>query len=167
MFPQGESIESEVTVGSVWIRDDLIASTTFEILKDSKLYEEEKDSAVRDIQPIFLRDNSLANIYIDSQKYNVYLKKLLSKTRGIPKNTTFMSDNSFAVFHKLANQSSLYKSSTLISVSQVFFTRKEILINIFQRGLLNLSYNEISRDSISVRDGKFERIFPKSAFLRS
>lgn len=166
MFPQGESIESEVTVGSVWIRDDLIASTTFEILKDSKLYEEEKIEATRNIQPIFLRDNSLANIYLDSLKnYNVLLKKLLSKTSVIPKNTTFISDNSFAVFHKLVNQSSLSKSSKLISISQVFFHSQEILINIFQRGLLNLSYSEISRDSISVRDGKFEKNFPKSAFL--
>jgi putative nucleotidyltransferase with HDIG domain len=166
MFPQGESIESEVTVGSVWIRDDLIASTTFEILKDSKLYEEEKIEATRNIQPIFLRDNSLANIYLDSLKnYNVLLKKLLSKTSVIPKNTTFISDNSFAVFHKLVNQSSLSKSSKLISISQVFYQAQEILINIFQRGLLNLSYSEIPRDSISVRDGKFEKIFPKSAFL--
>ena len=166
MFPQGESIESEVTVGSVWIRDDLIASTTFEILKDSKLYEEEKIAAARDIQPIFLRNNSLANIYLDSLKnYNVLLKKLLSKTSVIPKNITFMSDNSFAVFHKLVNQSSLSKSSKLISISQVFYQSQEILVKIFQRGLLNLPYSEISRDSISVRDGKFEKIFPKSVFL--
>lgn len=166
MFPQGESIESEVTVGSVWIHDDLIASTTFEILKDSKLYEEEKVAAARNIQPIFLRDKSLVNISLDSlKKYNVFLKTLLSKTKSIPKNTTFLSDNSFAVFHKLANPSRFSKSSAHISISEVFSQSQEILKNIFQRGLLNLAYTEISRDSISVRDGKFEEIFPKTAFL--
>ncbi|MBA4405874.1 hydrolase [bacterium] len=160
MFPQGESIESEVTVGSIWIRDDLIASTTFEILKDPKQYEEEKSAAARSIQPIFLRDNSLANIYIDSvKKYNVQFKKLLSITGTVSKNNTFLSDNSFSVFLKMTNQSGTLKLSALNSVTQ------EILQNIFQRGLLSQSYNEISRDSISVRDGKFEKIIPKSAFL--
>ena len=31
MFPKGEALESEVNVGSIWIQEDLIASTTFEI----------------------------------------------------------------------------------------------------------------------------------------
>lgn len=160
MFPQGESIESEVTVGSVWIRDDLIASTTFEILKDPKQYEEEKSAAARSIQPIFLRDNSLANIYIDSlKKYNVQFKRLLSNTGTVSKNNTFLSDNSFSVLLKIVTQSGFSKLSALNSVTQ------EVLQNIYQRGLLSQSYNEISRDSISVRDGKFEKIIPKSAFL--
>ena len=29
MFPKGESIESEVSVGAIWIHDDLIASFSF------------------------------------------------------------------------------------------------------------------------------------------
>ena len=47
MFPKGESLESEITVGSIWIHDDLIASTTFEILKDPKIYEAEKNLALK------------------------------------------------------------------------------------------------------------------------
>ncbi|MEW6654835.1 MAG: hypothetical protein AB1394_15385, partial [Bacteroidota bacterium] len=38
LFPKGESLESEITVGSIWIHEDLIAATTFEILKDPKVY---------------------------------------------------------------------------------------------------------------------------------
>lgn len=166
MFPQGESIESEVTVGSIWIREDLIASTTFEILKDPKVYEKEKAAAARNIYPIFLKDKGLATIYLDSlKKYNVFLKALLTKNRGIVKNSTFLSDNSFAVFHKLANLSTQSRSTPGVSISKVLFQSQDILIYVFQRGLLNKSYDEISRDSISVRDGKFEQIYPKSAFL--
>ncbi len=39
MFPKGETLDSEVNVGSVWIKEDLIASIPFEILKDSKIYQ--------------------------------------------------------------------------------------------------------------------------------
>lgn len=166
MFPHGESIESEVAVGSVWIHDDLIASTTFEILKDPVQYENEKLNAARMIQPIFLRDNNLANIYLDSlKKYNVFLSKIFLKNSGTAKDLTFLSDNSYGVFYKLYHQQKLSKSSKLISLSRMFNLSLAILKNIYQRGLLNLTYNEISRDSIAVRDGKFEKIFPKTSYL--
>ena len=42
MFPRGESIDSEVQVNSIWIKDDLIASQTFEILKDPLVVEAER-----------------------------------------------------------------------------------------------------------------------------
>jgi hypothetical protein len=42
MFPKGESLESEIAVNSIWIEDDLIASMSFEILKDPLEYEREK-----------------------------------------------------------------------------------------------------------------------------
>ena len=166
MFPHGESIDSEVTVGSVWIRDDLIASTTFEILKDTKVYEDEKSNAARNILPIFLRDNSLVTIYLDSLKnYNELLTKLLSNSSSTTDNKTFLSDNAFTVFYKLSRQSKFSGSVKLIPISKALTISREILENIFQRGLLSLSYNEISRDSISIRDGKFEKMFPKSIFL--
>lgn len=166
MFPHGESIDFEVTVGSVWIRDDLIASTTFEILKDTKVYETEKSNAARSILPIFLRDNSLVTIYLDSLKnYNELLTKLLSNSSSTADNKTFLSDNAFTVFYKLSRQSKFSGSVKLIPISKALNIPREILKNIFQRGLLNLLYDEISRDSISIRGGKFEKMFPKSNFL--
>ena len=42
MFPRGESIESDVAVGSIWIQDDLIATMPFEILKDPETYKKER-----------------------------------------------------------------------------------------------------------------------------
>jgi hypothetical protein len=55
MFPRGESIESEVTVGSIWIQDDLIASMPFEILKDPEAYRIEKTSSGTKSQSGFLK----------------------------------------------------------------------------------------------------------------
>lgn len=77
MFPRGESIESDVTVGSVWIKDDLIASTTFEILKSNDSYEKEKNQAASRVLPIFIKENNVHNSSIDSVKnimlfYHVY-----------------------------------------------------------------------------------------------
>ncbi|MDP3444733.1 MAG: hypothetical protein Q8T08_17895, partial [Ignavibacteria bacterium] len=74
MFPKGESIDSEITIGSVWIREDLIASTTFEILKDSKQYEKEKEKAASSVYPIFLKNSAIQKKYLDSlSAYNQFL----------------------------------------------------------------------------------------------
>jgi hypothetical protein len=168
MFPRGESIESEVTVGSVWIQDDLIASTTFEILKSNDIFEKERLQAASRVQPIFLRDNSAASISIDSiKKYNSLIPRLVSakqKNEEIT-NNTFLSDNSFNIFVQFKNKPATFKNIKTYSLTEILRLSKEILDRIYQRGLLNLSYKEISKDSISVRDGKFERVFPKTLYL--
>ncbi|MEJ2617759.1 MAG: hypothetical protein P8Z35_22580 [Ignavibacteriaceae bacterium] len=41
MFPKGESIESEVSVGSIWMNDDLIAPFSFPVYKDPEVYKAE------------------------------------------------------------------------------------------------------------------------------
>ncbi|MFA7228962.1 MAG: HDIG domain-containing metalloprotein [Melioribacteraceae bacterium] len=166
MFPHGESIDSEVAVGTVWMRDDLIASMTFEILKDPEVYEAEKLNAARSIQPIFLRDNSIVSISLDSlNRYNGYLSKLLMNYTILPSNKTILSDKSFAIFFKLARQPRALNLARPVSLTRVLALSKTVLQNIYQRGLLNLSYGDIPRDSISIRDGRYENIFAKSLYL--
>lgn len=168
MFPRGESIESEVTVGSVWIQDDLIASTTFEILKSNDIFEKERLQAANRVQPIFLKDNSASSISIDSiKKYNSLIPRLVSakqKNEELSHNT-FLSDNSFNIFLQFKNKPATFKNIKTYSLTEILRLSKEILDRIYQRGLLNLSYKEINKDSISVRDGKFERVFPKTLYL--
>ena len=41
MFPKGESIESEVSEGTVWLNDDLIAEISFPIIKSEEIYQSE------------------------------------------------------------------------------------------------------------------------------
>jgi putative nucleotidyltransferase with HDIG domain len=168
MFPKGESIESEVTVGSVWIQDDLIASTTFEILKSSDLYEKEKMQAAQRVQPIFLRDNSITSVSFDSlKKYNVIIPRILSsrQTSEEVSNKTFLSDNSFNVLLQFKKRATSFKDVKTFSLTEVLRLARDLLDRIYQRGFLNLSYNEINRDSIAVRDGRFERVFAKTLYL--
>jgi hypothetical protein len=168
MFPKGESIESEVTVGSVWIQDDLIASTTFEVLKSSDLYEKEKMHAAQRVQPIFLRDNSITSVSFDSlKKYNVIIPRILSsrQTSEEAVNKTFLSDNSFNVLLQFKKKATSFKDVKTFSLTEVLRLARDLLDRIYQRGLLNLSYNEINRDSIAVRDGRFERVFAKTLYL--
>lgn len=168
MFPRGESIESEVTIGSIWIQNDLIASTTFEILKSSDVFEKERMIAASRVQPIFLRDNSIASVSIDSiKKYNLLLPRFVSnKTKdGEVVNNTFLSDNSFNVFVQFKNKPTSFKDIRIFTLAELLRASRDILDRIYQRGLLNLSYKEINKDSISVRDGKYERVFPKTLYL--
>lgn len=168
MFPRGESIESDVTVGSVWIKDDLIASTTFEVLKSSDIFEKEKIQAASKVQPIFLRDNSISSLTIDSvRKYNRIIPNLIDsrKIEGESPNTAFLSNNSFDVFSRFKRRAASFNGVRTYSLTEVLRLSRDLLERVYQRGLLNLSYKEINRDSISVRDGKFERVFPKTLYL--
>jgi len=68
MFPKGESIDSEVQVNSIWIKNDLIASQAFEILKDPQVIERERISATNSIYKIFLKDNNVPRQVLENIK---------------------------------------------------------------------------------------------------
>ena len=54
MFPKGESIEFEVSEGSIWLYDDLIAPFSFPIKKSEEVYRAEVETAKRSVFPVFL-----------------------------------------------------------------------------------------------------------------
>ncbi len=165
-FPRGESIESAVNIGSVWLHNDLIASKTFEILKDPAVYENEKILAAKRIQPIFIRNSGLEKIFLDSlSRYNSNLQKLIGSALSQRKNTTFLSDRSLAVFVRLKTKPKTFLGAKVRSLNEIASLSKIILVKIYQRGLLSSSYKEISRDSISIRDGRYERGYSKYLFL--
>jgi putative nucleotidyltransferase with HDIG domain len=55
LFPSSESIEYSYSVGAVWVQNDLIAPFSFPIYKDEKQYQQEVESAVRSVYPVFDR----------------------------------------------------------------------------------------------------------------
>ncbi|MEW6701990.1 MAG: HDIG domain-containing metalloprotein, partial [Bacteroidota bacterium] len=57
------------------------------------------------------------------------------------------------------------QQSKLRSLSEALSLARELVNNIYQRGLLNLSLKEISKDSIAIRNGKFEKVSPKIYYL--
>lgn len=167
MFPRGESIESEVTVGSVWIKDDLIASTTFEILKDAETYEREIAQAANGVLPVYLRDKSEIDVTIDSvKKYNSLIVRLTGINRQPAGflNQTFLSNRSFQIFYNFKNESSRYKELKARSLNEILRLANVLIENIYDKGLLDLAFNEIKSDSISIRNGKYERAYSKTLF---
>lgn len=164
MFPKGESLESEITVGSIWIHDDLIASTTFEILKDPKIYEAETNLALKKVMPIFQRNIDLQNQMIDSMgKYSSQLMKRFSRE-------DFISDNSVLSKDALTKLQGLKTPQTnvfgkRVTLSELLRNCQSTLKEIFEVGLLGSVDASISTDTISLRDGKYERVFPKDSFV--
>jgi len=60
MFPHPESIEYDYSVGTIWTDNDLIAPFSFPIFKDLHEYEKERQEAIRNVFPVFLRDDTVA-----------------------------------------------------------------------------------------------------------
>jgi cyclic-di-AMP phosphodiesterase PgpH len=168
MFPKGESIESDVTVGSIWIQNDLIASKTFEILKDPDLYKKEITRAESDVHQIFILQKDALTKASDSLKYNnkILLNSLDESIASGDeiKNSTFLSDESFLEFKGVRN--SEFTATTKKNKSmQLFFSEAENLFKLFyQKELLSLPFQQIERDSIAIREGKFEHIVAKTDY---
>lgn len=164
MFPTGETIESEVNVGSIWIQDDLIASKTFEILKDAETYKKERQAAAARVLPVFIRDDNVARASLDSLKrYNKFLQQRLSKEeffKYIP-----LSNSSAEIFYRFKRNPASFGNLQIRSFRNLLNLSEELIKRIYQRGLIDQSYQDIKRDSITVRQGKYERIYPKTFFF--
>ncbi|KAF0152973.1 MAG: metal dependent phosphohydrolase [Ignavibacteria bacterium] len=162
LFPKGESLESEITVGSIWIHEDLIASTTFEILKDTKIYEAEKNLALKNVYPIYVRDTALQSKMIDSMA--VYIELLRAKYN----NPNFVSDNdklskaALTILQKLKTpQTNVFGKR--VTINELFLNAQSTLEEIYKLGLINGIENK--RDSIALRDGNYERVYSKNNFI--
>ena len=158
MFPRGESIDSTVQVNSIWIKDDLIASQTFEILKDPVLIEKERLAATDKIFPIFIKDNLIqAQVLEALTNNNTKLLQCLNKPIIYPDsiivcNTVGISQKSVSTFVNINNG----KYGSNYTLKQVFSFCKNEIKRIYRRGYINQIYSKIEQDTISVRDGKFE-----------
>ncbi len=170
MFPKGESIESEVSVGSIWVEDDLIASTTFEVLKDPVVYEKEVNAAIASVYPIFVINVETEKIAIDSAKsYSDFLtltidNELFNASTQM-QNPTFLSNTSYNKFKEIRQSEKLLSQKPDWELKQLKRIVETVLSKVYRRGVLNLNYPVIGSDTISVRDGKFERSYPKTTFF--
>jgi putative nucleotidyltransferase with HDIG domain len=165
MFPRGESIESEVAVGSIWIHDDLIAPFSFPIIKDADIYREEIRAAEESVYPVYLKRGS--NLIIDSLiSYNNFLLKFIDQVinsdTSISANPTFLSSESFNRFLNLRRQEINLLQRRDLNLRELFSTVQNILKEVANKGILN----EIpAKDSIAVRKGNVDRIEPVDNFL--
>ncbi|MBU1099864.1 MAG: HDIG domain-containing protein [Bacteroidetes bacterium] len=170
MFPKGESLESEVNVGSIWIQDDLIASQTFEILKDADTYGHELLTSAENVIWVFNKDEQIPIDVKDSlEAYNVLLLDLLDRAsmdgKELKNSFNFISAASLETFVELRKNENLFTRRERKTMNDVFNISRLILSRIYQRGYLSIIYEEIEKDSIGVRTGKFEKGFPKRIYL--
>lgn len=168
MFPKGESIESDVTVGSIWIQNDLIASKTFEIKKDPDLYKKEVAIAESEVHQIFILKKDASSQSLDSIKnYNKILLKNLDDaavSQGEIKNATFLSDAAFGEFLKLRKSEASTTTRKTRSMSAFFSSAEECVKIFYQQPLLSIPYQQIEKDSIAIREGRFEHTVAKTDY---
>src|ERR1035437_4086681 len=168
MFPKGESIESDVSVGSIWIHDDLIASLSFPVYKDPEVYKRELDEAAKAVYPIFTKEDNIVYIITDSLKsYDAFLINLLDRS-GLDTsidNQTFLSNSSFAELKNLRPLEKSRASGNKENLLQFFSDAQKILRNEYTIGNITIRSDNTSLDSIAVRIGSVDKIEKASGFL--
>lgn len=168
MFPKGESIESEVTVGSIWVQNDLIATTSFPVYKNPEQYKAEQLKASENVLPIFVKNNNILNQSLDSlDSYSEFLLSSLDKDLDNPEtieNNTFLSPSSYKAFLTLRRTEAGLPSGSGRSLRQLFAIGENILKRVYRIDILNLLYTEIREDSIAIRTGREDIIQPKRRF---
>ena len=169
MFPRGESLESDVPVGSVWIQDDLIASMPFEILKDPETYRIEKLRAADNVYPVFEIDRTVKNDVLDSlDSFNSELLNIIDEqlnTKIIDNDVTFLSESTFEKLKNIRKYENSLSVTFNNSLQRIFTKLISLANDIYYENFLNLDYDKISKDTIAIKDGKFQNLVPKRRFL--
>ena len=68
MFPHPELMEYNYNVGSVWVDKDLTAPFAFPVYKELREYERERQEVVREVYPVFERNEMIERLSVDSMK---------------------------------------------------------------------------------------------------
>ena len=164
MFPKGESIEFEVSEGSIWLYDDLIAPFSFPIKKSEEIYRAEVEAAKRNLYPIFLDESSNIQKSTESlTNYNTYLIKVLDESiendSASVINATFLSTPSFLSLQNLRiRERNLIRSGT--PLKNFFNSAMAALRSVYSTGVLSVESTIRIRDTIAVRKGNFDTIEP-------
>jgi len=171
MFPKGESLESEVTEGTIWIHDDLIAPFAFPIIKDPDVYRRELKRAAESVYPVFVKTGGDARSFVDSmQSYNLFIIKMIDSSLQADRvqadfNPTFLSSGNFNILKNIRQQERNLTLVRNVNLNKLFSIAQNILIEIFKTGVSSIPLDEVKKDSIAVRTGNVDRIEAKSFFI--
>ena len=169
MFPKGESIEFEVSEGSIWLYDDLIAPFSFPVMKSEEVYHAEVEAAKRNVYPVFLDESSNKQKSIESlTNYNSYLVEVLDESIETEStsitNPTFLTTPSFLTLQNLRiRERNLVRTGT--SLKSFFNSAATILRSVYVNDVLSVESGVDMRDTIAIRKGNFDRIEPLDKYL--
>jgi putative nucleotidyltransferase with HDIG domain len=169
MFPKGESIEFEVSEGSVWLYDDLIAPFSFPIMKSKEVYAAEVETAKNGVYPVFMDENGNKQKSIESlTSYNSYLIDVLDKSIEANSNSvtnpTFLTTPSFLTLQNLRiRERNLLRSG--VTLKDFFNSAVTALRSVYSNNILSVESGVNIRDSIAVRKGNFDTVEPISINL--
>lgn len=170
MFPKGESIESEVTEGSIWLKDDLIADFSFPIIKSAETYQRELRTAEESVYPVFIKNSELGNLSLDSlNRYSTHLIDMLDQSLKNDSlevaNTSFLSTAAFTRFRSIR-----IRERNLVQVGgprlrDIFSVAGFVLNRIYTTGILSINKENDYNDSIAIRVGNVDKIEPISKYI--
>ncbi len=170
MFPKGESIESEVSEGTVWLNDDLIAEISFPIIKSEEIYQSELRAAENKVYPVFISNSGMIAKSIDSLKnYSNFLIEDLDNSANNDSiqiiNSTFLSTSAFKMFQSIRLKERNLIKSGVYNLRNLFSAAGFVLNKVYKKGVLNINDGEETKDSIAIRVGNVDEIAPVGKFL--
>ncbi len=165
MFPKGESIESEVSEGTVWLNDDLIAEISFPIIKSEEIYQSELRAAEKKVYPVFISNSGMIAKSIDSlRNYSNFLIEVLDYSANNDSieiiNSTFLSTSAFKIFQSIRLKERNLIKSGVYKLRNLFSAAGFVLNKVYKKGVLNINNGEETKDSIAIRVGNVDEIAP-------
>lgn len=165
MFPKGESLDFQVSEGTIWTSEDLIAPFSFPILKDPLIYANEVKQAEESIYPVFIRRE--IKLQDSLKSFNKYLIEILDEnlkqeTSNVL-NPTFFTPETFSLMLSLHREAKSLNRARK-PLTEYFETVLPLIEKHTNKGLLNITSKEKRKDSIAVRVGNIDKIEPISNY---
>ena len=165
MFPKGESLDFQVSEGTIWTNEDLIAPFSFPILKDPLVYANEVKQAEESVYPVFVRRE--IKLQDSLKSFNKYIIEILDENLKQESsnvlNPTSFSPETFSLMLSLHREAKSLNRARR-ALTEYFDLAITIIEKHINKGLLNITSKDKKKDSIAVRVGNIDKIEPISNY---
>ncbi len=167
-FPHGESLDANVSVGSIWTKEDLIAPMSFEILKDPQQYEEERQKAAAKVNPVFVKKDSVGikaiksfYVFFDSVKTVVRF----SESSILNRSTLALKARYLAKLIEIKKRQALITNRDQLRLSDISKAIEKSLASLYHIGITNVPLDKIKREKISILKERVQNSVPIKKLL--
>ena len=176
LFPRGESVESEYSIGTVWVENDFYAPFAFAINKDEGEYERQRAESVRKVYTVFEENPAIAKSSLDTlQLFFLHLKEKLDGKGSsaildqlVKRYSVTLTENEWNILWKLRAVEKHGVNETLPNQPFERLRRDVLLVvnGLYLQGVLDVRKAQFENDSlIAVRKKTVERIAPINNFI--